>query len=126
MTDYTKAAKADVEVPEDMELVTIPAGKPISEVELVYPEFSSLCPLSDRHDMGEVTIRYKPHELILETKAIRDYLASWRNIHNWQEYITGEIAERLQKAGGTEWLSVEIVWAPRGGIFTKTTAERKR
>jgi len=126
MSDYSRAAEAEVELPQEVELTTMPARGHRPLVELTYPEFTSLCPVSGRHDMGEVTIRYKPHKVILETKSIRDYLASWRNVHNWQEYITEEIAEKLQNAGRPEWLTVEIEWAPRGGIYTKTTAERSR
>jgi 7-cyano-7-deazaguanine reductase len=94
------------------------------EVELEYPEFQSLCPVSGRHDAGIVHIRYRPGEKILESKSLRDYLASWRNLKSWQEYITDEIAERLYLACEPVWLTVEIEWAPRGGIFARTVSRR--
>lgn len=93
-------------------------------VQLEYPEFQSLCPVSERHDQGTVRIQYEPDKIILESKSVRDYLASWRNMKNWQEYITEEIADKLYRDCGARWLIVEIQWAPRGGIFSKTASER--
>ncbi|NVM26919.1 MAG: GTP cyclohydrolase I, partial [Desulfobacterales bacterium] len=88
------------------------------------PEFQSLCPVSDRHDQGIVTIRYKPREKILESKSVRDYLMMWRNKRNWQEYITEEIADLLYKTCEPDWLTVTINWSARGGIVAKTMSKR--
>ena len=79
MTDYSKASEAKVEIPEGVKLTTFPAREHAPVVEWEYPEFQSLCPVSDRHDQGVVTIRYKPREKILESKSVRDYLTMWRN-----------------------------------------------
>ena len=120
MSDYTKAATAKTEIPEFGELTVIPSRGHTPEVEMEYPEFQSLCPVSGRHDQATVMIRYLPGDGLLEGKALRDYLASWRNCRNWQEYITEEIAERLHAACSPVWLVVEIAWAARGGIYAWT------
>jgi 7-cyano-7-deazaguanine reductase len=124
MTDYSKAPEAKVEIPEGMKLLTFPARghKPVIEWE--YPEFQSLCPVSERHDQGVVNIRYKPKEKILEGKSVRDYLMMWRNKRNWQEYITEEIADLLFLTCDPEWLTVTILWSTRGGIVAKTTSQK--
>jgi 7-cyano-7-deazaguanine reductase len=124
MTDYSKASDAKVEIPEGITLTTFPAREHTPLVELEYPEFQSLCPVSERHDQGVVTIRYKPKEKILEAKSLRDYLTMWRNKRNWQEYVTEEIADLLYKTSEPEWLTVTITWAARGGIVAKTTSTR--
>ncbi len=124
MTDYSKASQAKVEIPEGVELLTFPAKKHAPIIEWEYPEFQSLCPVSERHDQGVVTIRYKPKKRILEGKSVRDYLMSWRNKKNWQEYITEEIAGLLYKACEPDWLTVTINWAPRGGILATTTSRK--
>jgi 7-cyano-7-deazaguanine reductase len=124
MTDYSDAASAKTEKPENYRFDTIPAKKHQPVVEWVYPEFQSLCPVSQRHDQGTVTIRYKPGELLLESKSVRNYLMLWRNKENWQEFITEEIAEALFEAVQPEWLTVTIEWAPRGGIFAKTVSRK--
>ena len=123
MTDYSKASETQVEIPEEAILLTFPAGAHTPLIEWEYPEFQSLCPVSERHDQGIVTIQYKPRKKILESKSVRDYLIMWRNKKNWQEYITEEIASLLYKACEPAWLTVTIKWSPRGGIAAKTTSE---
>lgn len=124
MTDYSDAASAKTEVPQHYAFDTIPSKghKPI--VEWVYPEFQSLCPVSKRHDQGSLRLRYHPNEKLLESKSMREYLSSWRNLQNWQEYITEEIADALFAALDPVWLEIEIEWTPRGGIFATTTSQR--
>ncbi|MBW1691195.1 MAG: NADPH-dependent 7-cyano-7-deazaguanine reductase QueF [Deltaproteobacteria bacterium] len=124
MTDYSEASEAKVEIPEEVSLITFPARGHKPLIEWVYPEFQSLCPVSERHDQGVVTIRYKPKERILEAKSVRDYLMRWRNKRNWQEYITEEIAELLYKTCQPEWLTVKITWSSRGGIVAHTTSQK--
>ena len=124
MTNYSNASKTEVESPVEITLITFPARAHAPLIEWEYPEFQSLCPVSERHDQGIVTIRYKPTKKILESKSVRDYLMMWRNKKNWQEYITEEIAGVLYKACEPVWLTVEIKWSPRGGIAAKTTSKR--
>jgi len=124
MTDYSSASNVDVEVPEDSKVVTIAARGHEPFIEWRYPEFQSLCPVSERHDQGVVTIRYKPKDTILESKSVRDYLMSWRNKKNWQEYISEEIADLLFKVCRPVWLTVTIDWRARGGIEAKTVSVR--
>ena len=124
MTDYSKASDAKVETPEGVKLTTFPAREHTPLIEWEYPEFQSLCPVSERHDQGVITIRYKPGEKILESKSVRDYLMMWRNKRNWQEYITEEIADLLYKTCEPDWLKVTINWSSRGGISAKTTSKR--
>ena len=124
MTDYSKASEAKVEIPDGVKLITLPAREHTPLIEWEYPEFQSLCPVSERHDQGVVTIQYKPRQEILESKSVRDYLMMWRNKRNWQEYITEEIADLLYKTCEPDWLMVTINWSARGGIVAKTTSKR--
>lgn len=124
MTDYSKASHTAVEVPDITTLDTFPANGHQPVVEWNYPEFQSLCPVSGRHDQGNLTIRYKPKQAILESKSVRDYLMKWRNLKNWQEYITDEISDLLYRSCEPEWLMVTIQWSSRGGIVARTISER--
>ena len=47
-------------------------------VELGAPEFTSICPLTEAPDFGELTIRYVPDGKLFELKSLRDYLTSFR------------------------------------------------
>lgn len=125
MTDYSNAGSAHTEKPEQSSFDTIPIENHDLVVEWTYPEFQSICPVSDRHDQGTLTITYKPSDRLLESKSVREYLRAWRNLHVWQEYVTEEIAQAINDAIKPEWLEVEIEWTSRGGIYAKTTSRRK-
>ena len=122
MTDYSAAAEIETETVEAPELVTFPSHGHVPVVEWEYAEFQCLCPVSGRHDQGVVRITYQPADSILESKSVREYLAQWRNKRVWQEYVTDELATYLFKACNPEWLKVQITWAVRGGISSKTIA----
>ena len=124
MTDYSNAAAAKTEKPENFAFDSIPVATHNLVIEWVYPEFQSICPISERHDQGTVTISYKPKDKLLESKSAREYLRSWRNLKCWQEYITEEIAEALWNAIEPEWLRIEIEWTSRGGIYARTRSAR--
>ncbi|WP_455391592.1 hypothetical protein [[Eubacterium] cellulosolvens] len=124
MTDYSKAKDAETEVPKKILLTTFPSRGHTPVIEWEYPEFQCLCPVSERHDQGIVRIKYLPDEKILESKSVRDYLSSWRTLKSWQEYVTEEVAEVLSNSCEPRWLVVEIEWASRGGIISKTISKR--
>ncbi len=124
MTDYSDAAGAKLEKPEDFKFDFIPVKQHDLLIEWVYPEFQSICPISDRHDQGTLTLRYKPKDKLLESKSMREYLRLWRNLHIWQEHVTEEIADRLYNAIKPAGLIVEIEWTPRGGIYARTISKK--
>ena len=124
MTDYSKAGAAKIELPKNPKLITFPSRGHQPVIEWEYPEFQCLCPVSGRHDQGIVRIKYQPDKKVLESKSVREYLTSWRNLRIWQEYVTDEIATLLDQTCSPKWLLVEIEWSNRGGIFAKTISKR--
>ncbi|MGQ9843430.1 MAG: preQ(1) synthase [Spirochaetota bacterium] len=122
MTDYSQAKDAKIEKVEGYLFDTFPTRGHCPVVHWEYPEFQSLCPVSGRHDQGTLLLTYEPKKLLLESKSVRDYLSAWRNKSIWQEYVTDLIAQDLYNAIKPKWLTVEIHWAPRGGIFATTTS----
>jgi 7-cyano-7-deazaguanine reductase len=124
MTDYSKASGAELEKPEKFKFDFIPVKSHNLFIEWEYPEFQSICPISGRHDQGTLTLRYRPREKLLESKSMREYLSLWRNLHNWQEQVTEEIADALYKALEPAALELVIEWAPRGGIFARTISAK--
>ncbi len=126
MTDYSNAPDVKVEKPGDAPFVLIPARDRTPVIELEFPEFQTLCPVSERPDAGHLTIAYLPDESIIESKSLRDYLLAWRNCATWQEYAVEEIKKALVRACKPEWLVVEIEWASRGGIYATVTSEYEK
>jgi 7-cyano-7-deazaguanine reductase len=91
-------------------------------VELGAPEFTSICPLTDAPDFGELTIRYVPDEKLFELKSLRDYLTSFRARKIFQEEVVNEVLDRLVEEGAPRFLEVAGEFAARGGMSTRVVA----
>ena len=75
----TDQPNAESQPPPTALLATIPNGYPAltTRVRLTYP-FAQLCPISGEPQPGStITISYNAGALLLETKALRQYLASF-------------------------------------------------
>ena len=64
-TDEHAAAGVRAPLPE---IETWPNQYPGYEIEIVLPEFTSVCPKTGLPDHGELTLRYVPDQLCLELK----------------------------------------------------------
>jgi 7-cyano-7-deazaguanine reductase len=91
-------------------------------IELDYPEFSSLCPVTGQPDTAHLTIRYIPGEHCVETKSLKFYLASFRNIASFNEDIVNRVLDDLVAACAPRRMSVSGCFSPRGGIRLTATA----
>ncbi len=89
---------------------------------LEYPEFSSLCPVTGQPDSAHLEIRYVPDRLCLETKSLKFYLASFRNLAAFNEDIVNRILDELSTACSPRRMTVRGRFAPRGGIRLTATA----
>jgi len=111
--------------PDEARLETFPNrnGCRSYRIDLDYPEFSSLCPVTGQPDSAELHISYVPDRLCLETKALKFYLASYRNLASFNEDIVNRILDDLSSACAPRRMSVRGRFSPRGGI--RLTAEAR-
>ncbi|MDX1577483.1 MAG: preQ(1) synthase, partial [Gemmatimonadota bacterium] len=86
-------------------------------------EFTSVCPRTGQPDFGVVTIDYRPRELLLESKALKFYLWSFRDVGEFCEGLAARIADDVMFAVEPRWVRVEVVQHPRGGIEIEAMAE---
>jgi 7-cyano-7-deazaguanine reductase len=80
------------------------------------PEFTSLCPITGQPDFAHIVIDYVPGDIIVESKSLKLYLASFRNHGAFHEACTLDIAKRLVAELQPLWLRIGGYWYPRGGI----------
>ncbi len=80
------------------------------------PEFTSLCPLTGQPDFANVTISYVPEERMVESKALKLYLFSFRNHGDFHEDCMNIIMEDLIQAMDPKYIEVWGRFTPRGGI----------
>lgn len=91
-------------------------------IEIVCPEFTSVCPKTGQPDFGTVTFNYTPDKLCVELKSLKMYLQCFRNEGIFYENVTNQILEDLVKVLQPRWLKVFAEFTPRGGIRTNITA----
>jgi 7-cyano-7-deazaguanine reductase len=92
------------------------------EIEIVIPEFTSVCPKTGLPDSGEITLRYVPSRLCLELKSLKMYSLAYRNLGIFQENIVNRFLADVVKAARPASATVTGEFAPRGGIFSRITA----
>jgi len=92
-------------------------------IEIIQPEFTSVCPKTGQPDFGTVTITYTPDAACLELKSLKFYLQQYRNQGIFYEDITNRILDDLVAACSPHMMRIETCWSARGGIRTNITAE---
>ncbi|WP_363349905.1 preQ(1) synthase [Methylocystis echinoides] len=85
-------------------------------VRFTAPEFTSLCPVTGQPDFAHIVIDYAPGEWLIESKALKLYLGSFRNHGAFHEDCTLRIARDLVAAMTPQWLRIGGYWYPRGGM----------
>ena len=92
------------------------------EIEILCPEFTSVCPKTGQPDFGEITITYVPAESCIELKSLKLYLFDFRNRGIFYEHIINTILDDLVSACRPRSMAVVGRFTPRGGISSKITA----
>jgi 7-cyano-7-deazaguanine reductase len=92
-------------------------------VEIVAPEFTSVCPKTGQPDYGTITIQYIPHKLCIELKSLKLYLQSFRNEGIFYEHVTNTILDDLAAVVKPRYMKIVAAFTARGGITTSVTAE---
>ena len=82
----------------------------------VQPEFTCLCPITGQPDFAHLVIDYVPDEWIVESKSLKLFLASFRNLGAFHEDCTIAIGKRVAGLLTPHYLRIGGYWFPRGGM----------
>jgi len=96
------------------------------EIEIVLPEFSSVCPKTGLPDFGKLVLRYVPDKLCLELKSYKMYLLEYRNLGIFQENVVNRVLRDVVAAANPVSAIVIGDFTPRGGLSTLITAGYSR
>jgi len=91
-------------------------------IEIIAPEFTSLCPKTGQPDFGVLTFRYTPADRCVELKSLKMYLQHFRNEGIFYEHVTNRILDDLVAVLGPTRMTIIAAFSPRGGITTTVTA----
>lgn len=87
-------------------------------IEISYPEFTCLCPRSGYPDFATIAITYVPDKKIVELKALKLWLNSFRDRNVSHEAVTNHIFDVLQKGLKPRSLEVTGDFNVRGNVKT--------
>ncbi|MDR2756566.1 MAG: preQ(1) synthase [Planctomycetaceae bacterium] len=95
-------------------------------IEIICPEFTSVCPKTGQPDFGTLTFQYIPDCLCVELKSLKLYLQQFRNEGIFYENVTNRILDDLAVLLQPRWIKLTAAFTPRGGISTSVTVEWKK
>ena len=80
------------------------------------PEFTVMCPVTGQPDFAILVIDYLPKAWLVESKSLKLYLTSFRNVGGFHEECTVAIGKRLVALLKPRWLRIGGYFHPRGGM----------
>jgi 7-cyano-7-deazaguanine reductase len=89
-------------------------------------EFTCLCPITGQPDFAELEIAYIPARRVLESKSLKLYLWTYREVGIFHEDLVNELLDALFAFLAPRWLRVTGHFDVRGGIAIEVSAERPR
>ena len=92
------------------------------EIEIVCPEFTSVCPKTGQPDFGTLTFRYVPEAKCVELKSLKLYLQRFRNEGIFYENVTNRILDDIVSVLAPRRITLTAAFTARGGITTTVTA----
>jgi 7-cyano-7-deazaguanine reductase len=109
------------DVPSVEHLETFPNPSPGRDytIEIVCPEFTSVCPKTGQPDFGTITFTYTPDLKCVELKALKLYLQRFRNLGIFYEAVVNRLLDDFVAACRPVRCQVVGAFTPRGGITTK-------
>src|ERR1700676_4574681 len=107
-------------VPAADQLETFPNPAPGRDytIEIVCPEFTSVCPMTGQPDFGVITFTYTPAQKCVELKSLKLYLQRYRNQGAFYEAVVNRLLDDFVAASQPLRCQVVGAFTPRGGITT--------
>jgi 7-cyano-7-deazaguanine reductase len=118
-------ANPDGPAAEQLETFPNPYPRRDYTIEIVCPEFTSVCPKTGQPDFGAITFTYTPGERCVELKSLKLYLQRYRNEGIFYETVVNRLLEDFVTACRPRRCRVVGAFTPRGGITTTVTAEHE-
>ena len=87
-------------------------------IKITLPEFTCLCPRSGYPDFATIHLEYTPDEWVVELKAIKLYINSFRDRHISHENSANEIYNVLFGKLKPKYMKIVADYEPRGNDHT--------
>ena len=87
-------------------------------IKMTLPEFSCLCPRSGYPDYATIYLEYMPDKFVVELKAIKLYINSFRDRNISHENTANEIYDILDEKLNPKYMKITADFNPRGNVHT--------
>jgi 7-cyano-7-deazaguanine reductase len=106
------------------QLITFPNPRPGRRytIEISLPEFTCKCPFSGYPDFATIYLTYIPDERVVELKALKLYINSYRDRYISHEESANQILDDLVASCDPLEATVRADYSPRGNVHTVITA----
>jgi 7-cyano-7-deazaguanine reductase len=108
-------------------LDTFPSPRPGRdyEIKFVFPEFTSVCPVTGQPDFATITLTYVPDKLCVEMKSLKLYYYAFRDKGIFYEGVANQLADDLIAALRPRSLTLVADFAVRGGTAGTVTVRHE-
>ena len=124
-----KSTLSDAQVAEPRTILeAFPNPKPQRdyEVKFVFPEFTSMCPVTGQPDFATITVLYVPDQRCVEMKSLKLYFLAYRNKGIFYESVVNTILDDLVAVVDPRRMTVVGDFAVRGGTAGTVTATHEQ
>ena len=87
-------------------------------IDIELPEFMCMCPRSGYPDFANIKLAYIPNEKVIELKALKLYINSFRDKYVSRENSANEIYGILEAKLKPKYMKVIADYNPRGNVHT--------
>ncbi len=110
------------------ELIAFPNPRPGRRYDVVVslPEFTCKCPFSGYPDFATIEIAYCPDEKVVELKALKLYINSFRDRYISHEEVVNQILDDFVAASDPLAVTVKGDFMPRGNVHTVVTVTHSK
>jgi len=114
---YGEREIAEFDIEKDLELWANEQKREYT-IKVTLPEFSCLCPRSGYPDFATFYLEYTPEKWVVELKAIKLYINSFRNRYISHEASANEVFETLYEKLKPKYMKLIADFNPRGNVHT--------
>lgn len=102
------------------QLITFPNPRPGRRytINITLPEYTCKCPFSGYPDFATIYVSYVPNERVVELKAIKLYINSYRDRYISHEEAVNQILDDLVAACDPLEMTIKGDYTPRGNVHT--------
>jgi 7-cyano-7-deazaguanine reductase len=87
-------------------------------ISITLPEFTCKCPFSGYPDFATIYVNYVPDEKVVELKAIKLYINSYRDRYISHEESANQILDDIVAACDPLEITLKADFTPRGNVHT--------